>query len=54
MNLERLLHGRYQRTGDEGANHPPVRNININDIYQHLSEFTEPIVPVLPPAELRP
>ena len=46
MTLERLIHGRVHRAEDE-ANNPPVRNINVNDIYQHLEEFTEPIIPVV-------
>jgi hypothetical protein len=49
MTLERLLHGRYQR--DETANNPPARSLNINDIYQHLQEFTDPIVPPRPPQQ---
>lgn len=49
LTLERLIHGRYHR--EEAANQPPTRSININDIYQHLEEFTEPIVPVVIPPE---
>lgn len=57
MTLERLIHGRYQRDEpfNPNANAPaPVRNLNINDIYQHLEEFTAPIVPRLPEVAAEP
>jgi hypothetical protein len=46
LTLERFMQGRYNR---EAAENAPVRSLNVNDIYQHLEEFTDPIVPVQPP-----
>lgn len=46
--LERLLQGRHIR--EEAYNNNPPRNLNINDIYQHMEEFSA-IVPPQPEPE---
>lgn len=49
MTLERLLHSRnrFNFAINDQAPPQPVRTLNINDIYQHLEEFTAPVVPVV-------
>ena len=47
MTLERLLQGRHLR--EEVSANTTARNLNLNDIYQHLEEFTAPILPPQPP-----
>ena len=33
---------------EESNPNPPVRNLNLNDVYQNMAEFVEPIVPPQP------
>ena len=44
IHLERLMQHRLHRE-EHAQNQPPPRQLNINDIYQQLEEFTNPIVP---------
>lgn len=47
MTLERLIQGRYNVREDPVPN-PPQRNLNLNDVYQNMAQFVEPIVPPQP------